>query len=97
MTHIQVRAIGGAGKIGRERKNWERDDGIRESLEKYKPHSTVHGKEEWMAVRYRGMDCSEVEILKLAQDETRRSDPEEARSISENKLARLEQSLLHKG
>jgi len=97
VVKLSMRAIGGAGKVGRERQNWERDDGIRESLAKYKPHSTIRSDEAWQSVRYRGLDEAEQALIKMAKDETMRSDPHEARAISENKLLRLEQSLLHKG
>jgi len=93
----QVRLIGGSGKIGRERKTWDRVEGIKESIAYDKQYITNQSNDPWMKVRYRGLDPIERKFTLLARSEDFRSDADEARSLSDHKMERLKQSLLTKG
>ena len=51
----------------------------------------------WMDVRWKNRNSAETLIHSIASDDTRRSDPEEARCISDQKLAALRKSLTARG
>lgn len=61
------------------------------------PIETPSSHNKWMRVRYRNEDPIEKSIYRHARDDTTRSDPEEARQISDEKMARLKKSLEAKG
>lgn len=58
---------------------------------------TPNTKSQWMHVRYKKCSPNEMEILKYANDESYRTDPAEARSVSDMKLESLKHSLSMKG
>lgn len=51
----------------------------------------------WMDIRFKNKNTAETLIHSIASDETRRSDPEEARSISDRKMQALRNSLSSRG
>lgn len=55
------------------------------------------GRQKWVDVRWKNKNSAETLIHTMAMDETRRSDPHEARRISDAKLTALRSSLMAKG
>lgn len=59
--------------------------------------TTISRGHKWMDVRWKSKNTAETLIHSMAIDESRRTDPKEARRISDNKLMILRNSLMARG
>lgn len=77
-----------------DRKRW----GVRVDEEQIPVVETPHSRQhKWMYVRFKNKNAAEGVVHSIATDETRKSNPIDARKVSDEKLRALKNSLMARG